>query len=234
VLDDTVKTHFTFKGKREKFMKRIDWLFAVLTLGFCPMLTGIAETPDSDLVPLPPAPVIEVIPEVFVDPCVPVIPVLPCEPAIPVLPCEPAVCNGVCATCPQGVYTERVFRPRQIFRTGLGNACVPAVTVPCEPAVVVPPCEPAVVCEGDYYETPGRAFFGGRGRLFGGFGARLRSCRSVSGGVCVPAAPVPCEPVVTVQPCEPAVVCEGDYCEGGVCPAPRQSFFGVRGRLFGR
>ena len=64
-------------------MKLYELLFAVLTLGFFPGLIGIAESPDTTIIPLPPAP--NVIQPVTID--LPPAVVAPCQPAM--IPCEP-------------------------------------------------------------------------------------------------------------------------------------------------
>jgi len=65
-------------------MKFHEYLFAVLTLGFCPGLIGIAETPDTALIPLPPAPNAT-------------LPVTIAPPPAVVTPCEPVMTS--CETC---------------------------------------------------------------------------------------------------------------------------------------
>lgn len=104
-------------------MKLHELLFAALTLGFCPVLLGIAETPDTAVIPLPPD--TNVTMPVAVNP-LPTVTVTPCEPAMP--PCQPAM-----TSCEPNRKPIAVRRPLIALRERMGYVMEPVAVTPCEP-----------------------------------------------------------------------------------------------------
>jgi len=103
-------------------MKLHEYLFAVLTLGFCPGLIGIAETPDAALIPLPPSPNVTL--PVTIDP--PPAVVTPCEPTM--IPCSPTMTS--CETCRK---LTPVRQPLVALYDRVEYVLEPLATRPCKP-----------------------------------------------------------------------------------------------------
>ena len=102
-------------------MKFHELLFAVLTLGFCPMMIGGAESPDTAFIPLPPAPNVA---PVTIDLPSPVV-VTPCEPAK--CPCLPAMTSSEPCRIP-----APIRQPLVALYDRAGYVLEPLAATPCK------------------------------------------------------------------------------------------------------